>query len=100
MNNKNTSIIATIVAAVLCGCPGLFGLCYGATFLFAGLTPGAEIDVFGSSDPGSAVTMGLAALCLSVIAIAIPVVVWFVTRRKSAPAADAPSFDEPVPPAS
>ncbi|MBN2116630.1 MAG: hypothetical protein JW730_08670 [Anaerolineales bacterium] len=100
MNNKNTRLIATIAAVVLCGCPGLFGLCYGGTFLFAGLTPGAEIDVFGSSDPSSAVTMGLVGLCLSLIFIAIPVVVWFVTRPKTSSTSDVPGIDEPMPPAS
>jgi hypothetical protein len=103
MNNKNTSMIATIVAVVLCGCPGLFGLCFGATFVFAGLVPGSEIDVFGSSDPTSAITMGLGTLCLSVIFVAIPIVIWFVTRSKNStgsPEANVSSIDEPLPPAS
>lgn len=95
MNNRNTNLIATIVAAVLCGCPGLFGLCFGGISLLAGFVPGAEIDVFGSSDPASATTMGLVTLCLSVIFIAVPIIVWFVTRRKET----TPSSDnEPLPP--
>jgi hypothetical protein len=97
MNNKNTSLIATIAAVVLCGCPGLFGLCFGLTSLFASYVPGAQIDVFGSSDPQSATTMGLVTLCLSVIFIAVPIVVWFVTRR---PEAAGLSDNEPFPPAS
>jgi preprotein translocase subunit SecF len=95
MNNKNTSLIATIVAVVLCGCPGLFGLCFGAVSLLASFVPGAEIDVFGSSDPAAATTMGLVALCLSIVFIAIPVIVWFVTRRKEP--ATMPD-NEPLPP--
>jgi hypothetical protein len=97
MNNRNTNLIATIAAVVLCGCPGLLGLCFGATSLFASFTPGAEIDVFGSSDPRSATTMGLVTLCLSVIFVAIPVIVWFVTRRKEASTLQ---DNEPIPPAS
>lgn len=96
MNNKNTNLIATIVATVLCGCPGLIGLCFGGTSLLASFVPGAEIDVFGSSDPRSATTMGLVALCLSIIFIAIPVVVWFATRRKQS---TAQSDNGPLPPA-
>ncbi len=96
MNNKNTPLIATLVATVLCGCPGLFALCFGLTSVFASFVPGAQIDVFGSSDPRSATTMGIGALCLSVIFIAIPIVTWFVTRRK-ATTGSAP--DEPIPPA-
>ena len=96
MNNKNTGLIATIVATVLCGCPGLFGLCFGLTSLFASFAPGAEVDIFGSSDPRSATAMGLATLCLSVIFIAIPIITWFVTRRRAA--TDVPN-NEPIPPA-
>lgn len=96
MNNKNTNLIATLVATVLCGCPGLFALCFGVTSVFASFVPGAQIDVFGSSDPRSATTMGVAALCLSVIFIAIPIVTWFVTRRKET---SFPSSNEPIPPA-
>jgi hypothetical protein len=97
MNSRNTSLIATIVAVVLCGCPGLFGLCFGLTSVFASFVPNAQIDVFGSSDPQSATTMGLVALCLSVIALAVPVVVWFVMRRRENKAVI--SDDESLPPA-
>jgi hypothetical protein len=97
MNNRNAPMIATGVAAVLCGCPGLFGLCFGATTMLAGLTPNAEIDVFGRTDQASALAMGGLVLCLSVIAIAMPVIIWFVTRRRSSVE---PVDNEPVPPAS
>jgi hypothetical protein len=96
MNNRNTSLIATIVAVVLCGCPGLFGLCFGLTSVFASFVPNAQIDVFGNTDPQSATAMGLVTLCLSVIALAVPVVVWVVTRRREAAAM---SDHEPIPPA-
>jgi len=95
--NRNTSLVATIVAAVLCGCPGLLGLCFGLTSVFASFVPGAEIDVFGSSDPQAATTMGLVTLCVSVIFIAIPIVTWVVLRRRETPAV--PSDNEPIPPA-
>ena len=82
MKDRNTAMIITIATVLLCGCPGLFGLCFGLTSVFAGLVPGAQIDVFGSNDPASATTMGVVSLCLSVILIAIPIVVGFVTLRK------------------
>ena len=97
MNSRNTTLIATIVAVVLCGCPGLFGLCFGLTSVFASFVPNAQIDVFGSSDPQSATTMGLVALCLSVLALAVPLVVWFVMRRRESTAVI--SDNEPLPPA-
>jgi hypothetical protein len=127
MDKRTTGLIATIATALLCGCPGLFGLCFGGISVLASLVPGANIDVFGSSDPTAATTMGVVSLCLSVIFIAIPIVVGVVTLRKKpeevvtvAPVADVPAptpkpassaetvisqpkpptDDEPLPPAS
>jgi hypothetical protein len=96
MDKRNINLIATVLATVFCGCPGLLGLCFGATSVLASFTPGAEIDVFGSSDPGSATTMGFLAVCLSLIAIAMPFVVWFATYRKRLYAN--PPVSEPAPP--
>ena len=48
MDNKNTGMIATIAAVVLCGCPGLFMCFFGADHC-PRETPGADIDVIGSS---------------------------------------------------
>lgn len=97
MNTRNTNMIATLVATILCGCPGLFGLCFGATTLLAGFMPGAQIDIFGSTDQASATTMGTLVLCLSLISIAMPAIVWFATRRKGAIAS---IEEETLPPAS
>ena len=106
MDKKTTGLIATIATALLCGCPGLFGLCFGSTSVLASLVPGANIDVFGSNDPAAATTMGIASLCLSVIFIAIPIVVGVVTLRKKpenvvtvTPVSDAPAAPQPASPA-
>ena len=73
MNNKNTGIIATIAAVVLCGCPGLF-LC-----LFGALTAAGQ-GTF--NDASLSPTVGFALLCFSLILILIPVGVGFFTLRK------------------
>jgi hypothetical protein len=113
MDKRTTGLIATIATALLCGCPGLVGLCLGGTSVLASFIPGAEIDVFGSNDPAAATSMGIVFLCLSVIFIAIPIVVGFVTLRRK-PGVVAPIVtpitepkppvppvdDEPLPPAS
>jgi Na+-transporting methylmalonyl-CoA/oxaloacetate decarboxylase gamma subunit len=70
---------------------------FGATTLAASQTPGAEIDVFGSSDPTSAMTMGIVFLCLSLIFIVIPIVVGFFMLRKKPEVVES---SEPLPPAS
>lgn len=73
MNNKNTGIIATIAAVVLCGCPGLF-LC-----LFGALTAAGQ-GTFNDQSLSSSVGFGI--LCVALIFILIPVAVGFFTLRK------------------
>lgn len=50
MNNKNTGLIATIAAVILCGCPGLFAVFYGGLTSIISFIPGADINFGGSSD--------------------------------------------------
>ena len=116
MDKKQVGLIATIATALLCGCPGLFGLCMGSMFAIVGTIPGSDIDIGGSSDPAAAIGTGLAMLCVSLIFIAIPVIVGFVTLRKKPedtaapvvvdatpspePKPAEPVDDEPLPPAS
>ncbi len=96
---RNTAVILTVVAALLCGCPGLFGMCYGAIAAIASFIPGAEIDIFGSSDPNAAMLTGLGTLCGGILLIAIPIVIGIVTLRKKKEA-EVPEVvsDEPLPP--
>jgi len=98
MDKRQTGIIATVVTALLCGCPGLFAFCWGSMAVVISFMPGAEIDVLGSSDPASATTMGIVFLCLSIIFIAIPIAVGFFMLRRKPEAM--PASDEPLPPAS
>lgn len=97
MDKKTTGIIATVATALLCGCPGLAAVCWGALAAGASFIPGADIDIMGSSDPQSALTTGIGALCLGVVFVAIPIVVGFVMLRKKP--AEVPAIDEPLPPA-
>ncbi len=97
--NKNTGIIATVVAALLCGCPGLIALCWGGLAAIISFIPGADINIGGSSDPQTALFTGLGSLCAGIIFTAIPIVVGVVTLRKK-PEPAAPVSNEPLPPAS
>ena len=96
MDKKTTGIIATVATALLCGCPGLFGMCWGLIAAVASQIPGANIDIGGSSDPTTALMSGIGALCLGVIFVAIPIIVGVVMLRKKPEAAPVP--DEPIPP--
>ena len=97
MDTKTKGIVSTIAAVVLCGCPGLFLCFFGAMSTFVSAIPGADIDVGGSSDPAAATAMGIGALCLSLIFIAIPIAVGYFTLRKKP---EAVLTNEPLPPAS
>ncbi len=88
MNNKNTGIIATVAAVLLCGCPGLFMCLFGA---ITATGNGSFNDQ--SLGPG----VGIALVCFSFILILIPVGVGFFMLRKKP---EAPANNEPLPPAS
>jgi len=94
MNNKNTGIIATVAAALLCGCPGLFLCLFGAVS-----AAGAGTFDLNGQGGGIPPMVGVALVCVSLILILIPVGVGFFTLRKK-PEAAAPVSNEPLPPAS
>ena len=99
MDKKTTGIVATVATAVLCGCPGLFSMCFGVMFALVGGIPGADIDMMGSSDPAVAIGTGIGMLCGGIIFVAIPIVVGVLTLRKPK-TPEVVNFDEPLPPAS
>lgn len=88
MEKRTLGIIGLVVTVLFCGLPGLCGLCAGPIFVLVGLIPGSEIDMFGSSDPSAAVAFGVGTLCVSVLFVAIPAVIGFLTLRKKSAAAE------------
>ena len=98
---KTGAIIGTVIAALLCGCPGLIGMCWGLLSAIISQIPGASIDIGGSSNPTTALMVGIGTLCGGVIFVAIPIVVGVLTlRKKKEPAAaDVLPPSEPLPPA-
>lgn len=97
MDKKTTAIVATVATALLCGLPGLLSLCSGAVMMVVSFAPGAD-SIRASNDFEGAVIFSLSLLCVGVILVAIPIVVGFVMLRKKP--TEAPSSDEPLPPAS
>lgn len=97
MEKRQVGLIATIVTALCCGCPGLFSICWGGIAAIASFVPGADIDIGGSSDPQAALLTGIASLCGGIIFLAIPIVVGVLTLRKKPEEAGVVS-SEPVPP--
>jgi len=93
MNNKNTGMIATIAAVVLCGCPGLFLCIFGAVTATGNMPYTTELN--GVSNSGiMPASYGAAMLCFALIFILIPVAVGFFTMRKK------PGIPEDLPPVS
>ena len=82
MDKKVTAIIITVVAILLCACPGLFGLFMGGMFALVSFIPGADIDVFGSTDPQSALNFGIGGLCAGFVLVLIAAVVIFIAWRR------------------
>ena len=101
MEKRTVGIIATFVTVLLCGCPGLVSLFGGIIFAIVSRIPGADIDIFGSNDPASALNFGIGGICLGVFLIVIPLVVGILTlRNKPTPAAGmVVPPNEPLPPA-
>ena len=97
MEKKTAGMIGLVAAILLCGLPGLCGLCMGPLFAIAGMIPGADIDIFGSGDPSSAIGMGIAILCGSVLFVAIPVLVWFFAVREKPAAEEVVEYNEEMP---
>ena len=83
MEKKTVAIIITAVAILLCACPGLFSLFMGGMFALISFIPGAEIDIFGSSDPQSALNFGIGGLCAGLLLLVVAAVAIFIAWRRS-----------------
>jgi hypothetical protein len=97
MDKKTVAIIVTVAAILLCGCPGLFSLLLGGMFALISFIPGANIDVFGSNDPRSALNFGIGGLCVGVVFVLIAAAaIFFAWRRKSGTTPGANTFPPTV----
>ena len=96
MDSKTKGIIATVAAALLCGCPGLFLCIFGAVTAAGSMPYSTEVN--GVTNTGTLPpTAGFVMLCLSIIFILIPVAVGFaMLRGRPVPAA---GDDQALPPA-
>jgi hypothetical protein len=95
MNNRTIGIIATVASALICGCASIFACVWGVISV-----TGTPIDVTNNGQQSIQTVppaVGAVMLCLSVLFIATPIVIGFVTLRKK------PTIlpdNEPIPPAS
>ena len=95
MDSKTKGIVATVASVLLCGCPGLFLCIFGAVSATGNMP--YNTDVNGVTTTGTVPpTVGYVLVCLSLIFIAIPIVVGFMTMRKKP---EVSGGDMPIPPA-
>ena len=97
MDKKTAGIIGLVAAIFFCGLPGLCGLCMGPLSIIGGLIPGSDIDIFGSNDPGAAIGFGIATLCVGVLFVAVPFLVWYFTLRNKPASEKVIDHDVPMP---
>ncbi len=96
MSNRTAAVIITIIAVILCGCPGLLLLCNGLLALIEVLS-NYQIQIIGYGYNAPYWVIG--SLFAGVIAIIIVVLVAFFVLRKKKETPLPPSPDEPIPPA-
>jgi TRAP-type C4-dicarboxylate transport system permease small subunit len=96
--SKTGAVIGTIVAVLLCGCPGLCLCLFGLLFAIGGGTYNSTFGNYVDSGTMPSWT-GYVFMCASIILIIIPIVVGFVTLRNKKPKENL-NFNEPLPPAS
>ena len=92
MDKKTTAIVVTVATALICGCCSLFMCIMGF-----GTVMGTGTYDLGGSSGAMPPAAGYAFLCLSVIAIIVPIVVGFFMLRKKPEDA---MGNDPLPPVS
>lgn len=95
MSNRTAAVIITIVAVLLCACPGLAALCWGLAS-FADYAGG--FGIFATSQ-NTYLWYIFGGVCGGIFLIAIAAIVSFFVLRKKKETPLPPSPDEPIPPA-
>ena len=92
---RNSGKLLTIATSLLFGCPAIFACSWGVISV-----TGTPIDVSSNGQQYVETlppTVGYVLLCLSVLFVAVPVVIGFMTLRKRP---QSPANNEPLPPTS
>ena len=95
MDKKTVGIIATVVSALACGCISIITCAWGVIAV-----TGTPINISNNGQEYMDTlppTVGYVLLCLSVLFVAVPFVIGFLTLRKKP---QPPVNNEPIPPAS
>jgi len=95
MSNRTAAVIITIVSVILCGCPGLAGLCWGLASVvdYAG-----GFGIF-ATDQNTYLSYIFGGICGGIVLIVIAAVVSFLVLRQKKVTPPPPNPNEPLPPA-
>jgi hypothetical protein len=81
--NQKTGLTLTIAALVLCGLPGILSAVGGILVTGMGLLADkAQLKLDTNLEQSSVIWAGLGGICLGLVLIAIPILVWIRTRRR------------------
>jgi hypothetical protein len=81
--NQKTSLTLTIAALVLCGLPGILSAVGGILITGLGLlADNAQLKLDTNLEQSSVMWTGLGGICLGLVLIVIPILVWVWTHRR------------------
>jgi hypothetical protein len=79
MDKRSTSILLIVLASLLCGLPGLAGLCIGPLAIIGSSLPDSGL---AQEDARMALISGVVLVFFSLVLIGIPLVTVVFTRRR------------------
>ncbi|MFZ2098582.1 MAG: hypothetical protein WAV05_18270 [Anaerolineales bacterium] len=95
MKDRSLAVIITIIAVILCGCPGLAFLCFGVTDFIDHYALNSYF--YGIYSQTAANLWGIVGICSGILFIVIAIVVSILVLRKKN-GTTPPSPNEPIPP--
>lgn len=78
-DKKRVGLIVTVVTVLLCGCPGLCAITFGAMFS----TMGYDLENYGWEVSGNPQAVAIPAICIGVLMVLIPIAVGIYTLVQS-----------------
>jgi hypothetical protein len=82
--NRKTGYILIIIAIILCGLPGIFTALGGVFVAGSGfLADKAQLKLDTNLDQSSVMLTGMGGVCLGVVLIAIPLLIWLWPKRRN-----------------
>ena len=80
---QKTGLVLTIVALVLCGLPGVVSTWGGILITTFGLLADkAQLKLDTNLDQSSVIGTGLGGICLGLLLVAIPILIWLWIKRQ------------------